>query len=653
MTDTAPYEPIPSTGRNLRAFLASLSPEERTALGALLAEIDAAGPGVLPTGVSENAPLPPARPEELPAQVSSLPNLPSPPQEAGTLPLPAASNAPVLNVPKVPGYEILEEIGRGAMGVVYKARQVRLNRLVALKMILSGTAASAQELARFKGEAEAIARLQHPQIVQIFEVGECTLETGATCPFMALELCAGGSLAARLDGRPRPAEEAAPLIAVLARAMHACHSVGIIHRDLKPANVLLACGTHPPPPGTHQPGGEQRTLAAFTPKITDFGLAKKLDEAGQTQSGAILGTPSYMAPEQAAGKPKTVGPRADVYALGAILYELLSGRPPFLAETPLDTMLQVLEHDPVAVRALNPAAPRDLETICLKCLRKEPGQRYANAAELADDLARFLAGEPIRARPPSAVEKLNRWVSRHPVLLTAYLLSGVALFLLLHLQGLLALMVFGTKGVSSDGLHYAAMPIAGLVLIGVLRTNARLFSVAAVLLGGAWATWYGRSGLKLTDAAEPLPLRLLAAAGLAAILVGLLARGRRGLLLALLPALGVGTLVGWSIDKGLAPLLTGVMHGLLVGWLARVVAWGLRRSQAVCALGAVLGAYGGLYFAYWNITSYLTYLRETTGSIWSTSEASLYLELCLAFAGAVVAGLIGSFSFEPRSAKAA
>jgi regulator of sirC expression with transglutaminase-like and TPR domain len=289
----------------------------------------------------------------------------------------------------VPGYEILGELGRGGMGVVYKARQTAANRLVALKMILAGAHAGADDLARFRTEAQAIARLQHPHVVQIHEVGE---HDGL--PFFSLEFCPRGSLSKKLGGTPLPPREAAALVEKLAHGMHAAHQKGVIHRDLKPANVLL---------------GEDGT-----PKITDFGLAKKLDEAGQTASGAIMGTPSYMAPEQAGGKSREIGSATDVYALGAILYECLTGRPPFKAATALDTILQVMADDPVPPSQLNARTPRDLEIICLKCLRKEPGKRYGSALALAEDLHRFLGGEPIQARRVSAGERGLKWARRRP-----------------------------------------------------------------------------------------------------------------------------------------------------------------------------------------------------------------------------------------------
>jgi serine/threonine protein kinase/WD40 repeat protein len=326
--------------------------------------------------------------------------------------------------PIVPGYQILEVLGRGGMGVVYKARQVGLNRLVALKMILGGAHSSPEAMVRFLAEAEAVAHLQHTNIVQIYQVGR-----HGEVPFFSLEYVDGGTLAQRLDGELPLPHEAARLVECLAQAMHLAHQGGIVHRDLKPANVLLASGgrggevTSPLPP----------PLAGCTPKITDFGLAKRVEcGVGLTQTGAILGTPGYMAPEQAEGK-KNVGPAADIYALGAILYEMLTGRPPFRAPTPLDTIMQVLSEEPVAPMRLQSGCPRDLETICLKCLHKEPGKRYATAEDLADDLQRFLTDRPIRARRTSMLERLRRWRRRNPVM--AGMMATVATLLVLLAAG--------------------------------------------------------------------------------------------------------------------------------------------------------------------------------------------------------------------------
>jgi serine/threonine protein kinase len=317
------------------------------------------------------------------------------------------ATAPSTMNPTVTGYDILGELGRGGMGIVYKARQVKLNRLVALKMVLSGQHAGRDDLLRFRTEAEAVASLQHLNIVQIYEVGD---QDG--CPYFSLEYVTGGSLEDKLDREALlPAAAAAQLLETLARAVHAAHQRGIIHRDLKPANVLLT--------------------SDGVPKITDFGLAKRLDAPGQTSTGSVMGTPSYMAPEQAEGKTRELGPAVDIYALGAILYELLTGRPPFLGATPLDTLHQVRHQEPVPPRQLQPKVPRDLETLALKCLRKEPRHRYASAAALADDLGRFLRGEPIQARPVSRLVRGWRWCRRKPsqAALAGVSALGVVVFL--------------------------------------------------------------------------------------------------------------------------------------------------------------------------------------------------------------------------------
>jgi serine/threonine protein kinase len=361
-------------------------------------------------------------------------------------PLPTAGATHSSPSAQVPGYEILGEAGRGGMSVVYKARHIKLKRLVALKMILTGAHAGPADLSRFTTEAEAIARLQHPNIVQIYEIGECDGR-----PYLALEFVDGGSLAARLTGRPLPPEEAAALVETLARAMHAAHLAGIVHRDLKPANVLLASrasggspasGGCEPPEGASRSGGSHPPLArnlhfplaGCTPKITDFGLAKRLDqEKGQTESGAILGTLSYMAPEQAGGRRQEVGPAVDIYALGAILYELVTGRPPFRAATLLDTVLGVLNDEPIPPGRLNPQLPRALEVICLHCLQRERHRRYADAAALADDLQRFRAGAAIRARPVGIGARLLRGCRRHPGRLALAGLFGLSVALLVAL----------------------------------------------------------------------------------------------------------------------------------------------------------------------------------------------------------------------------
>ncbi|HEX5270945.1 MAG TPA: serine/threonine-protein kinase, partial [Gemmataceae bacterium] len=311
---------------------------------------------------------------------------------------------------RVGDYDVLGELGRGGMGVVYKAVQRDLKRTVALKMILSGEHAGRDQLARFRAEAEAVARLRHPNIIQIYEIDED--DQGR--PFFSLEFADGGSLDGRTAGTPQSPDSAARLVAVLARAMHAAHQAGVVHRDLKPANILLASGGGEPP--VEVTGGLRPPLASYTPKITDFGLAKRLDEVGHTRDGAVMGTPSYMAPEQAGGLTADVGPRADVYALAAILYELLTGRPPFKGATALDTIDLVRTQEPVPPTRLQPKLPPDVETVCLKGLHKDPARRYASAADLADDLQRWLDGRPILARPAGAWERTVKWARRRPAL---------------------------------------------------------------------------------------------------------------------------------------------------------------------------------------------------------------------------------------------
>lgn len=327
--------------------------------------------------------------------------------------------------PNVPGYDIVAELGRGNMGVVYKARQIELDRLVALKMIRAGADADAEELQRFVTEARVLASLQHPNIVQLYDIN-LNRET----PYFSMELIEGGSLVDQIGGMPQPFRKTAQLILILARAIHVAHENGIVHRDLKPANILIA------PPRTRNSHVQRLEMELDlhpsdidwgTPKISDFGLAKKLHgSANQTESGMIMGTPSYMAPEQAEGKSNEVGPAADIYALGAILYELLTGRPPFTAESPVETVLLMFQTEPVAPSRLQPKIPRNLETICLKCLRKEPHRRYATALDVAEDLRRFLADEPILAHPAGWPEKTWKWMRRRPAIATLAGCSAVA-----------------------------------------------------------------------------------------------------------------------------------------------------------------------------------------------------------------------------------
>ena len=342
-------------------------------------------------------------------------------------------NATAVSVPPVvPGYEILQVVGQGSMGIVYKARQRDLHRNVALKMILADANIGQERLQRFNTEARALASLQHSNIVQIYEIN-----VKHSPPYFSMELVEGGTLAERLGGRPQPVRAAAQLVLTLARTIHAVHLNGIVHRDLKPGNILLvplenrasAFGRLALDMDLHSPD-----LGLGTPKITDFGLAKEMFAGtSQTESGVIMGTPSYMAPEQAEGKSREVGPAADIYALGAILYEMLTGRAPFTAESAMETLMMLFHAEPVSPSQLQPKIPRDLETICLKCLHKKPGRRYASAEELASDLQRFLAGDPILARPASVYERLGKWMRRRPTLAT---LAGCSVLVGVSLLGL-------------------------------------------------------------------------------------------------------------------------------------------------------------------------------------------------------------------------
>ncbi len=418
--------------------------------------------------------------------------------------------------PLVPGYQILSEVGRGGMGVVYKARQEGLDRLVALKMILAGSHAGPEHLARFRAEAKAIGHLRHPNIVQVYQVGQ---HEGK--PFLALEYADGGSLAQALDGRPWPAARAAEFVAKLAGAVHAVHGKGIIHRDLKPGNVLLDAD------------GE--------PKITDFGLAKVLDACATagpggapvlTETGIVLGTPSYMAPEQTSGRSREVGPLTDVYALGAILYELLTGRPPFRAETPLDTMMQVVSEEPTPPRMLCPAVPLDLEKVCLKCLAKRPDERYPSAAALAEDLRRFCAGEPVSARPPGLSRRFVKWQEKHPGTTVAL---GIAACIWLACFALTAL-----------ARNFLAAPLFAVALLLFVRPTRKTFAVsAATLLVLCLLQW----------------VVLLRGAGL------------------------------WQVAFGLAFLgAQGLVPAVLLGTVGRVVAWVMRRDVVATTLGAYFGS---------------------------------------------------------------
>jgi tetratricopeptide (TPR) repeat protein len=368
--------------------------------------------------------------------------------------------------PAIPGYECLEEIGRGGMGVVYRAWQARPGRLVALKTILPSSGLAGDEsAARFVTEAEAVGRLNHPHIVHIYEMGECEGRL-----YFSMEYVAGGNLGQKL-GTPWPPREAAALAATLAAAVHAVHQQGIIHRDLKPANVLLT------------PDG--------TPKVTDFGLAKFLVGArGDTVTGMLLGTPAYMAPEQARGKAREVTQAADVWALGAILYALLAGRAPFLGESHHEIMTRVIHEDVVAPSRLRDGVPPDLETICLKCLEKEPKRRYVSAAQLAERLRLFLDGKPIPDRPPGRWERLVRAARRRPVL-ASLMGAGAAAVL-----GLLLLSLWWNAKLNQEVREAVARTaVQDRLLRGQKAIAERRWDEATALLDGAWGEVQGDAAL--------------------------------------------------------------------------------------------------------------------------------------------------------------
>jgi serine/threonine protein kinase len=325
-------------------------------------------------------------------------------EHAATRDWPPTAGTASADWPSLPGYEILAELGRGGMGVVYRARQLGSERPVALKLLRDGALAGAQERARFRIEAEAAARMRHPNIVHIYEVGEHRGQ-----PYFAMELIEDGSLDKLLAVQPQPARQAAELIRTLALAVHHAHAQKIVHRDLKPANILLQKSE-----GKSEIRSSKSAISDFTAKITDFGLAKRLDSdsTALTQDGAVVGTASYMAPEQAAGRLGAIGPAADVYSLGAILYEMLTGRPPFKADSWHQTIQLVLNDEPLPPTHVHADMPADLETVCLKCLEKEPARRYVSARELANDLGLFLEGKPVAAVPVSAKERLIRLAAR-------------------------------------------------------------------------------------------------------------------------------------------------------------------------------------------------------------------------------------------------
>jgi serine/threonine protein kinase/uncharacterized protein (DUF433 family) len=565
---------------DLRRDHPSLSAADLRACFAYAAEVLAGAPP-LPSLPARPAPVAPAAapPPEAATRTAEAPGA-----EAPTLAAPAEAVPEPAGRLGIPGYEILGEVGRGGMGVVYRARHRALNRVVALKMILAGEHADAATRARFQAEAEAAAALEHPGIVHIFEVGE---HDGR--PFLALEYVAGGSLAARLDERPWAAQQAAALVAGLARAVQAAHEQGIVHRDLKPENVLLT-------------GGGQA-------KVADFGLAKRLEGGqGQTRTGEVLGTPGYMAPEQAAGRAREVGRRTDVYALGAILYRLLTGRPPFRADTPLDTLVQVLEQEPTPVRRLNPAVPRDLETVAHRCLRKAPAERYASAADLADDLQRFLEGEPVRARPLSPPQRLWRWAKRRPGAALVRGLSG----LLLLLPSVIAAALAGNLGIalallltfslvikafgSASARQLLAGSAAVLCLLGVsyflLTRLAGDSNLPPPLTWSSARSRYAFANLLAEAVADPTSRQFLCA-GTWLFAVPLLLRVTKARLCLAVLGLLLGLLLFGRVQ--FISALAGAAAGACYGFLGRVASWYFRGNFVDAVCGAVIGTPLGFF----------------------------------------------------------
>lgn len=393
---------------------------------------------------------------------------------------------------RIASYEILSELGRGGMGVVYHGHDLKLKRDVAIKVVLAGGHAGKVEFARFQTEAESVARLNHPNVVKVYEVGE-----DRDLPFLALEYCPGGSLDDRLESSPPNFRESAELVALLTDAVEHAHQSGIIHRDLKPANVLFD--------------------ANGTPKLTDFGLAKKVgDDDSYTRTGSILGSAAYMSPEQAGGNTREVTPAADVYALGAMLYRLLSGHIVFEGANDLETIRMIVGGAPVTIRRFRPSCPRDLETICFKCLEKDPAARYASAAALGEDLRRYLRGEPILARPASPLEQLVSWCRRNPLPTSIAVLSIV---MLATLAGILAWMSYRNYRVleTIQAREMRVQELRGQILHldEVLTASALLASHSGDL---AWETRYREHEPQLTAAlAEAIELVPAAKSDLTAV----------------------------------------------------------------------------------------------------------------------------------------
>jgi hypothetical protein len=444
-------------------------------------------------------------------------------------------------------YELIEEIARGGMGVVYRARQVTLDRVVALKMILAGQLAGPDDVRRFHQEARTAANLQHPNIVSIHEVGEHQGQH-----YFSMDFIEGTSLAALVRDHPLAPEKAARYVLAVAAAVQYAHERGVLHRDLKPGNVLLD--------------------RFDQPRVTDFGLARRIDQdSSLTVTGAVIGTPGYMPPEQVDGHA-ALTPAADVYALGATLYELLTGRPPFKGATVFDTLQQALENDPVPPRLLNAKVPRDLETICLKCLEKRPPQRYASAAELGGDLARFLGGEPIQGRRQGAIQRSVKWLRRHPTL--------TLLATILTLQPLVMSLSVAIPPQTAERLSWG-MPmnfmafVTGVIVMGLASAfvyfpppGAKRWKRALVLL--TFLVLYGFANRALPSLLGAPQTFAVEGGMLLRVMHGVCAGVELGALLGLICG-GVGMLARWLTDGSLLASLLGAILGTILSLFGATV----------------------------------------------------------------------------------
>jgi hypothetical protein len=573
------------------------------------------------------------RPDSGPAVPSVRDEATVPPGVDATVDL--GSSKPPAEVPRVPyfgDYELIREIARGGMGVIFRARQISLNRPVALKMILAGQLADEVDVKRFYTGAEAAANLDHPGIVRIYEVGQHEGQH-----YFSMSLVEGRSLAQRLADGPMPPLQAAALMTEVARAIEYAHSRGVIHRDLKPGNILLDQDSRP--------------------RVTDFGLAKNLESDSElTGSGQVMGTPSYMPPELARGNRSEVGTAADVYALGATLYALLTGRPPFQAATAMETLLQVVGEKPVPPRRLNAAIPRDLETICMKCLEKAPQRRYASARALAGDLERYLSGQPIQARPVGMLEAAAKWsvplIRRHPVV--AIWVGITPLLSLRNLYGALfeydphaSIFISRLLPILSDAALTGAA--AAAMFVPRRRQPVAIFLVAvAFAYYGYYNLQYLRHRRPKTQVEPPTATVILSAARGALIAIAMvslwpLSRGRKPVIPVMLSLCAAAMVlselvtVAWPLINGFfwltgdnlwwwlraqdleflsIAVLLGLGIGILCGELARRLSATLRGDPEVTTFWAMVGVLGMMTFVLDEPLIYRCVLRVIHGSNW-------------------------------------